>query len=373
MIGVNFVHDSDEVLFSLDLNLNSNKYSVDVVDFDNQSFEEYSDYLNFFEFDRYLFINLNASKRLEQVVDYLKNLVEINLEVIELTDFCKLFSEEKDDIEKLVEDKLEKQNFDMTVANYNSYLAFKTKIYPMTLEKGVLKHILVDDVYNLITKNREIIKYAAINSVIYTSQKNVMREIPCMLRNSEFLLKADCETVTREKLEEEFSNFVETGKVILKKHIVDYGILTKNSRCNSITIRDNIYYADYQQKFKVGKVGDSYQSVLSRVIGINNLVKDDRYVLKKLYPLLIDINRYNENTVFITALNRYRYQVNDSGNYRWIAYKCDKGNFTFNIEKQRLFKVNDNFIVSFEKIIKNNFIVLDSIDREVLEMIEKYE
>lgn len=52
MIGLNFVFEKDELLYSLKLSTQIDQnYSLDYFDFDKQSFEDFIDYLEFLEFD----------------------------------------------------------------------------------------------------------------------------------------------------------------------------------------------------------------------------------------------------------------------------------------------------------------------------------
>ena len=46
MIGLNFVYEKDELLYSLDVHVEvGEQFSLDYLDFDNQSFEDVIDYM----------------------------------------------------------------------------------------------------------------------------------------------------------------------------------------------------------------------------------------------------------------------------------------------------------------------------------------
>ena len=54
MIGLNFVFEKEELLYSLKLSTQiDKKYSLDYFDFDTQNFDDLIDYLEFLEFDQY--------------------------------------------------------------------------------------------------------------------------------------------------------------------------------------------------------------------------------------------------------------------------------------------------------------------------------
>lgn len=117
MIGLNFVFEKDELLYSLKLSTQIDQnYSLDYFDFDNQSFEDFIDYLEFLEFNRYIFIRLEESSRLRRLVNYLKEQLDIKIEVMAIENLDSLLEESK-----IQEIKTEEDGID-------SYKQFKSLI-----------------------------------------------------------------------------------------------------------------------------------------------------------------------------------------------------------------------------------------------------
>ena len=96
MIGLNFVYEKDELLYSLDVHVEvGEQFSLDYLDFDNQSFEDVIDYMEFLEFEQYYFVALEENVRLKRLVTYLSNKVTYPIGIIEWNDFEKLLPSEK--------------------------------------------------------------------------------------------------------------------------------------------------------------------------------------------------------------------------------------------------------------------------------------
>lgn len=111
MIGLNFVFEKDELLYSLKLSTQiEQNYSLDYFDFDNQSFEDFIDYLEFLEFlefDQYVFIKLEENNRLKHLVSYLKAQLDMKIEVIDIEDLDNLLENSKIQEIKTEEDDID--------------------------------------------------------------------------------------------------------------------------------------------------------------------------------------------------------------------------------------------------------------------------
>lgn len=95
----------DELLYSLKLSTRIDQnYSLDYFDFDNQSFEDFIDYL---EFDQYVFIKLEENNRLKQLVSYLTAQLDMKIEVIDIEDLDNLLENSKIQEIKTEEDDID--------------------------------------------------------------------------------------------------------------------------------------------------------------------------------------------------------------------------------------------------------------------------
>ena len=157
MIGLNFVYEKDELLYSLDVHVEvGEQFSLDYLDFDNQSFEDVIDYMEFLEFEQYYFVALEENVRLKRLVTYLSNKVTYPIGIIEWNDFEKLLPSEKiTSLQKTLENhnvykKLTELNTEVVLKN--GYRAFRSAVYP-NLTKGLLKHLLVDQLDEFLNDN----------------------------------------------------------------------------------------------------------------------------------------------------------------------------------------------------------------------------
>ena len=160
MIGLNFVYEKDELLYSLDVHVEvGEQFSLDYLDFDNQSFEDVIDYMEFLEFEQYYFVALEENVRLKRLVTYLSNKVTYPIGIIEWNDFEKLLPSEKiTSLQKTLENhnvykKLTELNTEVVLKN--GYRAFRSAVYP-NLTKGLLKHLLVDQLDEFLNDNKEL-------------------------------------------------------------------------------------------------------------------------------------------------------------------------------------------------------------------------
>ncbi len=85
MIGLNFVFEKEELLYSLKLSTQiDKKYSLDYFDFDTQNFDDLIDYLEFLEFDQYIFVALAENDRLNRLANYLQEQLDMEIKVVNI-------------------------------------------------------------------------------------------------------------------------------------------------------------------------------------------------------------------------------------------------------------------------------------------------
>ncbi|MCH5379505.1 hypothetical protein LHV14_06040, partial [Limosilactobacillus reuteri] len=78
MIGINFVYEKNELFRSLDIDIAlSSNLTIDVFDFDTNSFDDLADYITFLYFAEYIFFGLGTPNRLLSTVSSLHTLVYI--------------------------------------------------------------------------------------------------------------------------------------------------------------------------------------------------------------------------------------------------------------------------------------------------------
>lgn len=364
MIGLNFVYEKRELLFSIDIVADINeKYTLDSFDFDNQSFDDYIDYLEFLGFDEYIFVTLEKPGRLSKVVTYLQQFLTVNFQIIELFELEKILS--KSDClllnTELSKNRMYKEilSLDIEKVYENGYRAFNTEIYPIEFGKGLLKHVLVDDLEIFLSENASLLRYFTINSAIYleNAPKSSSINIPVIAKKKYEIEGNEYPKMSLEDLYNHIILFLKTGRLELCSNILDYGIIVGISKFNSLVFCKQEFYLDQRKTLKIGKSQDVYKKLVNEATQSGNIGKLEkvREEIKYLIPILIDINRIYGHLEFITPFNEYRLPrvCNDGIKLGWIAFKNEEVSFAFNIISKRLFKVNDFFIENFEYVIKN--------------------
>ncbi|EJN93180.1 hypothetical protein ACVRW7_05655 [Streptococcus ratti] len=383
MIGLNFVFEKDELLYSLKLSTQMDKkYSLDYFDFDNQNFEDFIDYLEFLEFDKYVFVTLDGNSRLKRLVNYLKDQLDMEIAVIDVENLDSLLEDSK-----IQEIKAELKNHDLyhklsslktEQVFQNGFQAFKTATYP-NLAKGLLKHAFVDDLGTFILENRNLLNHFAINSAVYTNDndKAVKEQSPIIIKSVSDFANLNFKILDRKSLGELFNQFVNSGRISLTDYITDYGVLTGTAKLNSLYFVKGQFYLDSQEKIRLGNSGDNYQQLHNQaslqLSENNNLVIQEN--VKYLLTVLLDITYVYGEMDFITPYNNYQIKAVDLpfNQLKWIAFKNDNSHFAFNVKTGRLFKINALVTQYLEYIIKSKDSHIDNeAMSQVKEMLQVY-
>lgn len=238
MIGLNFVFEKEELLYSLKLSTQiDKKYSLDYFDFDTQNFDDLIDYLEFLEFDQYIFVALAENDRLNRLANYLQEQLDMEIKVVNI--------ESVDDYlesQNLQEIKSELKNHDMyqkivsinvEQVFKNGFKAFKTAIYPH-LTRGVLKHLYVDDIDKFVTENGGLLKYLAVNSAIYTEEESYLNSLPIIVKSLVDFEERQFMALDSKELNNALQKFIQTGRIEITDPVLDYGILLGISNFNSL-------------------------------------------------------------------------------------------------------------------------------------------
>lgn len=360
MIGLNFVFEKEELLYSLKLSTQiDKKYSLDYFDFDTQNFEDLIDYLEFLEFDQYIFIALAENNRLNRLANYLQEQVNIEIKVVNIESL-----DDHLEIQNLQEIKSELKNHDMyqKIASINieqvfenGFKAFKTAIYPQ-LTRGVLKHLYVDDIDKFVTENGSLLRYFAVNSAIYTEEENSLNSLPIIVKSLVDFEGRQFVALNGKELNNAFQKFIQNGRIEITDPVLDYGVLLGISNFNSLHFKNGQFYLDSQCNLSIGVSGESYNQ-LSNQVSLKILKREEPLGvtnLKYLFPILLDITHIYGGMHFITPYNTYKLPpVNvPSSQLSWIAFWNKERNFALNIKSGRLFKVNEPVIEKLEMVIK---------------------
>ena len=380
MIGLNFVYERDELLYSLDLHVElENQFSLDYLDFDNQSFEDVIDYMEFLEFDRYIFVALEESTRLQRLVTYLSDKVDYPVRILEMGDLEKLLSDEKVlSVQKAIENHSGYQRLTALKTEQvfeNGRRAFMSAVYP-NLTKGLLKHLRVDQLDTFLAENQGLLLHFAINSAIYSDTYLNDPSSPLIIKSSADFSRTETFTkVTAAELKDALEQFLKSGRLTLANHILDYGILAGISTFNSLVFEDGKFYLDSATNIPIGSSGETYQKLFNEAsMTLTRQAIEGISEVCHLFPLLIAINHSYGDLEFITPYNTYRLAAIEQSTapLSWIAFKNSDHSFAFNLQNGRLFRINQVVLEKFEYIIKNRLDEKDTVTQEVVEVLEAY-
>ncbi|EHJ52975.1 hypothetical protein [Streptococcus macacae] len=381
MIGLNIVYEKDELLYSMNLSSKVNdNYSFDYFDFDNQSIDDFIDYLEFLEFEKYIFVALHEKNRLQRLADYLQENLECMINVVDFSALKELLSNQE--IENLQAALEEDSFYQKTIALntkdvfQNGFKAFRTGLYPH-LTKGLLKHVSVDNLDCFLEKNQDLLRHFAINSAIYSDISSRENPLPVIIKS---LSDFDTETfvkINAESLQRHMDHFVATGEIKIESNILDYGYLAGLAQFHSLIFENEQFYLDSAQRCPIGQSGDGYYKLFNEA-SLKLSAQDKvtaRDEVNYLFPILVSIHQVYRDVNFITPYNAYHLKSIEekTQSLNWIAFQNNTDSFVFNIQTGRLFKVNHLVIEKFEYIIKNK--VSEPADQEmkqVREMLQTY-
>lgn len=381
MIGINFLINKQGVLKSTkkkidEIKNNKNDFVSDYYDFDNSNFEDLIEYIDFMDFDEYIFVLINNDvTRMDNLTSYLSKEIGIPISYMSEKIFLEKYNISTTSLTKYDSDFLE-ENAEHILSN--GYLAFKTGIYPLNIPNGLLKHINIKNSnYNILDNVKS---HLAINHAIYLNENEpiIKDSFPFLILedNNFSQLEKKINYISSDKLINSIEKFKTNGKIDLPYSLIrDYGSIVGLSKLNSLYIYNNNYYLDSKYGKLIGSSEDTFENILNNLSKLNNIKTNPQNFLM-LVPLLIDINNaYNENITFTTPFNSGKYpplkSYND--NIKWILFSKDDSNYMYQIENHRLFKINENFKSGMEALMKNIEISDPNIFTKIKGILKKYE
>ncbi len=380
MIGLNIVYERDELLYSLDLHTDlSRDFSIDYLDFNNQSLEDIIDYIEFLEFEKYIFVAVEESVRLKRLVEFFRTRVSNAIQLVSIGELSTLLNiNEVKNIQKIIENDIDYNNLiniNTKQIYKNGYNSFRSAIYP-NLEKGLLKHIWVDQLDKFLVENEDLIIHFAVNSAIYCDLKPNYWNFPLILKAPSDISNEIFKMASTDELETAFKMFIDNGEVYLSNNILDYGVLTGISKFNSLVFDSGKFYLDSAKTMVIGFSRESYQKIYNQAsLKLSDKTTTYNIKLIHLYPLFISLNRSYRHLNFITPFNKYNLPpIEENINtVNWLTFTNGVDSFALNIQNSRLFKINKIVLEKFEYIIKDKLNESDdTLTQELMEILKTY-
>lgn len=369
-MGYNVIYEQEQIIHSIKVpKAIDESIVIDYFDFNNNSIEDFIDYMNLIEYDKYYFIPLGDTNRSIQLISFFeKEVLATEFDYLSLESFLEnIVHKNKNHYEIEIKKKIDElSSLDYESIFNQGYTAYQTGRYPENINPGIIKHIFIDSLSNINRLDESIIKACAINSCIYFNKgivgKDIEDEVPLLKKEIHYLnSKAPkMETYSTEEIFNRIKEFESTGKIEKATNFIKaYDYITGISKFNSLTISGNSIYLDSTMKKYLGKIDDNFFTVYnefslqkSKNIFIENFSSEAIF----MYLPYFNIKYMDANiTQFITPFNSRILPVSSSKTsyYNWIAYQTENEEyFAYNIIVNRLFKINRNFADLFEYIIK---------------------
>ncbi|PTI59909.1 hypothetical protein BU090_09215 [Staphylococcus warneri] len=354
------------------IKIKSNSNCVEeIIDWETITISDFIDFLDFSDYEKFIIFTNKKSKRLNNIIQFIKSKVDLDLQISCIDSKSKFF-------EKTLEfdNKSEKEIISMY---NNSAIAINTGFYNQ-LESVHIKHILVDNSQSIKSLDESIIENLGFNSLIL--QINNLNRLEDDYNFSKFMQYDDFiniidtpyfENLNYEGVRELLMDFKKNGLIKYRKKILsDMGRFTSKKQLSTLFVFNNNIYYDKQKTMKL--TNDIKTNIYQLINSINqfeilNEFNDD--YIKKYFVMHTIVEARNEDLVFITYYNRYNYPPVKTNNFRnefsnWIGYKNTNQYFVYNILNNKTFEVNEIFINLFEKIIKN-----ENIEEDELELVKE--
>lgn len=365
------LHNTDDIFttqyFSKKEKYNIVNYFDDDIEFSDFPFEKstMSDLLDLLEFltpeEIHIFTN-KLSSRLQKILEYINNKLAIKFFVHTVD---KHFFPFKIEINN---DK------DVSTLYNNSIFALKTGLYGFT-ENIHIKHIYIDDLNSINYLDDSIFLNSGINSLIIyekglckdsTFKSHIFSKI--IHENDLFNYQKNMkfETLTQPEVIQNIQNFVSCSKIQNKNGLLtDFYRYYIDKKLFSLFIKEKNIFYDIEQNIKLStSLSTDIYSLLNEIklISIASDFNKDVY-LTYFNCNIVSYNLEDYNIEFITKHNNYRLEgnLNDQSNIfsEWLGLKQDENFYMFNLLKQRMFNVNEDFMKIFEFVIKEKESSLD--------------
>ncbi|OIN65800.1 hypothetical protein BLD48_13675 [Exiguobacterium sp. KRL4] len=381
MIGLTILSESEGWLHQLDPTdalvqfCEQHRFSMDRYDYDQHTFLDLLDYMDFQEFEHYLFILRGPGERTLRLVAYLQQrMLHVQFHLVnERGDVLfgdPYFLEGRQvplDASMIHEQPIELQD---------AMMSLFTGVYPdtATRQPQPLRHVYVEHTALLDSIEPSLFDQMTINSLLYIDQSTrhdlpvieLMSRTPVLLAFSDtlpFPIKERLATFEREALQATMEQWHETSVVSNPAHhigILDYATLAGMSVSHRLFICSDGIFADY------GK-----QISLSSTFDLNVCQLRERQLLQMdplapvaqltLYPVLFQLaSAFQGTSQFVTPYSVFELPRTNGkiGPLSMIGIQNSEGCFAFELTTNQLFETDEVFLAILEADQKERFDVL---------------
>lgn len=380
MIGLTVLSESEGWLHQLDPTdalttfCEQHRFSMDRYDYDQHTFLDLLDYMDFQEFEHYLFVLRGTGERTLRLVAYLQQrMLHVQFHLIN----------ERGDV--LFGDPYFLNGtipLDGTAVHtqpielQDALMSLFTGVYPDTAsrEPQPLRHVYVETTELLDSIVPTLFDQMTINSLLYIDQSTrhdlpvieLMSRTPVLLAFSDtlsFNVRERLATFDRQELDAAIKQWHETSVVSNPEQrigILDYATLTGMPSSHRLFIHSDGIYADYGKRLLLSAAFDLNicqlrQNQLARWEALAPITQ------LALYPILFQLaSTFQGTSQFVTPYSAFELPRTDGkiGPLTMIGIQNNEGCFAFELVTNQLFETDETFNAILEADQKERFDVL---------------
>lgn len=364
----------------------------DLIEFNFSIWEDLIDYYEFQEYDNFIFI-CNGN-RIKKIVEYLNENTdcEFSLYNLDLNFICGVNYE---NMNENITVNTQPKELDDSVYIQNGVKSFYSGMYNYDVQENMLKHIYLDKAELVYSFNIDFFLNLPINSAVIVNQEVIdfggNEVIPAIYFNEYYLAENThkFEDVSKKELEQRICQFKETGMVNNNGYISikDFGLKLRMTRNNRLFYFEDGIFMDWTKEKKLtDNVHSDFETIKNHfsLSGENETYEGERTNIAyfDLYNLIPYFNKRKAN--FITSFNDWYLPGMEEGNFsNLIGFYNADDDLCFNVESNRLFATDKNFLICLEfyikgrlndsKLVDNLGSNYDSIIKEFEQLIDHFE
>lgn len=380
MIGLTILAENEGWLYQLDPNdaliafCKQHRFTMDRYDYDQHTFLDLLDYMEFQEFEHYFFILHGAGERTLRLVAYLQQRM-LHVQFHLMNDQGDVLFGDPYFLEgnvPHVKSGFSKQPIELQ----NALMSLFTGVYPNATSRQPqpLRHVYVEETDLLNAIEPELFDQMTINSVVYIDQPTrhdlpvieLMSRTPVLIAFSNtlpFHIKDRLATVDRESIQRAFQEWHETSIVSNPERrmgILDYATLVGMGISHRLFLFQDGVFSDYGKTKPLHVTSDFnfFQMQEQQWMKSNALAPLPELVL---YPILFQLaSVFQGESRFVTPYNEYELPRTNGkiGPLAMIGIQNNEGCFTFELVTNRLFETDEMFLAILEADQKERFDIL---------------
>jgi len=380
MIGLTVLSESEGWLHQLDPTdalttfCEQHRFSMDRYDYDQHTFLDLLDYMDFQEFEHYLFVLRGTGERTLRLVAYLQQrMLHVQFHLInERGDV--LFGDPYFLNGTIPLDGMAVHT--QPIELQDALMSLFTGVYPDTAsrEPQPLRHVYVETTELLDSIVPTLFDQMTINSLLYIDQSTrhdlpvieLMSRTPVLLAFSDtlsFNVRERLATFDRQELDAAIKQWHETSVVSNPEQrigILDYATLTGMPSSHRLFIHSDGIYSDYGKRLLLSAAFDLNicqlrQNQLARWEALAPITQ------LALYPVLFQLaSAFQGTSQFVTPYSAFELPRTDGkiGPLTMIGIQNNEGCFAFEMVTNQLFETDETFIAILEADQKERFDVL---------------